>query len=202
MATVAIEKVKVAPTPPLRAHRFTVEQYEQMGEIGVLTPNDRVELLEGWIVDKMTQTPPHNAVIDFVRASLETLLPQEWCVREQKAIRLTRSAPEPDLVVVQGPVSRYVRRHPTPEDIAIVIEVSDTTLTEDRTRKSRIYAQARIGEYWIVNLVESQLEVYTQPKGGKSAAYRDRQDYARQEAMPLVVAGRELGKIAVRDLFP
>src|SRR5262249_4550155 len=123
-----------------RVHRFTVEQYEQMGKIGILKTSDRVELLEGWIIDKMTQNPPHNIAIDYAHDILRALLSPDWRVREQKAIRLTRSLPEPDLVVVKGPLSRYEHRHPIPSDIMVIVEVADSSLDEDRGRKQRLYA--------------------------------------------------------------
>src|SRR5215472_7164417 len=112
--------------PASRAmHRFTVEQYERMAELGFLTSSDRVELLEGIIVDKMTQNPPHNAAIDLVRDQLAPLLSPDTRLREQKAIRLGESEPEPDLAVVVGPAKRYARRHPGPQDVLLVVEVAD-----------------------------------------------------------------------------
>jgi Uma2 family endonuclease len=183
-------------------HRFTIEQYERMGEAGILTPDDRVELLEGWIVDKMTQHPPHAAAIDFVQDALRAVLPAEWRLRDQKPVRINDSLPEPDVAVVRGPRERYARRHPVPADVALVIEVADTTLDEDRHRKGSIYARARIPVYWIVNLPGAVLEVYSQPRAGKTPAYRQRQDYGRDEAVPVVLAARQVAHVAVRELLP
>jgi hypothetical protein len=86
--------------------------------------------------------------------------------------------------------------------VALIIEVADTSPDEDRIRKGRIYARARIAVYWIVNLRESQVEVYTQPRAGKSPAYRQRRDYARKESVPVVLDGEEIGRIAVEDFLP
>src|SRR5262249_15403505 len=99
MATVTAPHVEQHASPCRPVHCFTVEQYERMTELGLLTASDRVELLEGIIVDKMTQNPPHNAAIDFVRDQLAPLLPPEYRTREQKAVRLGSSEPEPDVVV-------------------------------------------------------------------------------------------------------
>jgi Uma2 family endonuclease len=188
--------------PPLRTHRFTVEQYERMTELGFLTPEDRVELLEGWIADKMTQHPPHASCIDLVADALRAVLPPEWILRDQKPLRAGDSVPEPDVAVVRGPRRRYVKSHPVPEDVATVIELADTTLEDDRVRKGRIYARARIPVYWIINLPEGKVEVYTHPRGGKIPSYRQTRDYAPDAELPLVVAGREIGRVAVRDLLP
>jgi Uma2 family endonuclease len=203
MATVAVPRLE-DHTPPCRsAHRFTVEQYERMAELGLLTSADRVELLEGIIVDKMTQNPPHNAAIDLVRDQLEPLLPEDYRLREQKAVRLVGgSEPEPDLAVVLGPAKRYARRHPGPQDIFLVVEVADTSLADDRERKGRIYARSRLAVYWIVNLHDGVVEVYTNPKGGKAPGYTTRRDYGRDESVPAIVAGTELATICVSELLP
>jgi Uma2 family endonuclease len=192
----------VVPPFPRPLYRFTVEQYERMTELGILTANDRVELLERLVVQKMTQHPPHAVAVDCTDAVLRALLPAPWYLRDQKPIRLSDSEPEPDLAVVQGPPRRYQKRHPTPPDLALVIEVADTSLVEDRERKGPLYARARLPVYWIINLVERQVEVYTQPKGGKAPAYRQRRDYREGEAVPLTIAGQEVGQVPVRDLLP
>jgi Uma2 family endonuclease len=202
MATLTIEKATPVPLPPPRTHQFTVEQYERLVAIGFLTPKDRVELLEGWIVDKMPRDPPHACATDLVQDALRGLLPADWRLRDQKPIRAGESMPEPDVAVVKGPADRYARRHPIPADIALVIEVADTTLDEDRGRKGRIYARARLSVYWIVNLEEGKIEVYTDPKGGKTPAYRQRQDFGKKDAVPVVIAGKEVGRIPVKDLLP
>lgn len=183
-------------------HRFSVDQYENMALIGFLTAEDRVELLEGVIVDKMTQNPPHNVAIDLVRDALQDLLPKGWRLREQKAIRLKKSEPEPDLAVVRGPVTRYAKRHPVASDVAASIEVSDSSLSDDRERKGRIYARAGIPVYWIVNLVNRQVEVYTEPKGGRKPSYQECQNYGPGESIPVTIAGKQVGTVAVDDLLP
>jgi Uma2 family endonuclease len=202
MATVAVPRLEDRAPPCRPVHRFTVKQYERMAELGLLTSSDRVELLEGVIVDKVTQNPPHNAAADLVRDHLEPLLPPDYRVREQKAVRLAGSEPEPDLAVVLGPAKRYARRHPGPQDIALVIEVADTSLADDRQRKGRVYARARLPVYWIVNLRDRIVEVYTDPKGGRAAGYTTRRDHGPEESVPVIIAGRKLGAIAVSELLP
>jgi Uma2 family endonuclease len=176
----------VSAVPPLLRplYRLSVEQYERMAEAGILKDKDRVELLEGFLVEKMTRNPPHNSAGDHAAELLRSILPPEWRVREQKAIRLSRSVPEPDVSVVEGPLSRYARRHPVPQDIALVIEIAQSSLKEDREYMGGVYAQARIPVYWIINLVERQIEVYSQPKGGKNAAYQSGMITAQTKQCP------------------
>jgi Uma2 family endonuclease len=190
------------PFASRRLFRFTVEQYERMSETGILGPGDRVELLEGWIVEKMTHNPPHATALDLAQELLRGLLPAGWRLREQKPIRIPGSEPEPDLCVVRGPVKRYAHGHPTPADIALVVEVAESSLEDDRKYKGGIYARARIPVYWIINLEEAKVEVYIQPKGGKTPGYQQRQDYGIKEAVPLVIEGREIGLIPVSELLP
>jgi hypothetical protein len=191
----------VATTPP-PVYRFTVHQYHRMIETGILTGNDRVELLEGWIVAKMPHNPPHDGTITRVMRRLMPVLPDEWLLRVQSAITLPRSEPEPDLAIVRGPEKTYFRRHPGPRDIALLIEVADSTLLYDRRSKGPIYAGARIPQYWILNLVETVLEVYTLPRAGRAAGYREQRTYGINESVPLVIDGCELEKIPVSELLP
>lgn len=183
-------------------HRFTVEQYHEMIAKGILGENDRVELMDGWIIDKMTHNPPHDATISVIKDEVEPDLPRGWILRIQSAITLPTSEPEPDLAAVKGPARRYMRSHPRPQDIGMLIEVAETSLDEDRDFKGPLYALANIPLYWIVNLVERQIEVYSQAKGGRSPGYQRRHDYHEGDSVPLLIAGRKLKLIAVRDLLP
>jgi Uma2 family endonuclease len=113
------------------------------------------------------------------------------------------SEPEPDLAMVRGPAGRYVEHHPGPEDVALVVEVAESSLAHDREAKGRIYARARIDEYWLLNLVEGRLEVHTEPSSrGAEAVYGRRLTLGTEDRVPLVLEGREVAAIAVRDLFP
>jgi Uma2 family endonuclease len=186
----------------LPMYRLTVEQYHRMIDSAILTKYDRVELLEGWMVAKMTHNPPHDVTISLLQGEFATRVSATWLVRVQSAITTNDSEPEPDVAVVRGPARRYARAHPGPRDIGLLVEVAETSLIADRILKAQIYARARIPVYWIVNLPESKIEVYTQPRSGKSPGYRQRTDYARNQDVPLVLDGHEIGKIPVRDLLP
>ncbi len=184
------------------AHRFSVAQYHAMIKAGILTADDRVELLDGWIIDKMTHNPPHNATITRANRRLSRLLPDQWLLLVQSAITLRTSEPEPDFAIVEGPDERYSRRKPLGREVRLIIEVADSTLLYDRHWKMRKYAQARIPEYWIINLVESCIEVYTEPKGGRAATYRKQKLYVVGQSVPLALDGQHIADIPVRDLLP
>lgn len=193
----------VAAIPNDLILRLSIEQYHAMIQSGILTDDDFVELLEGWLVFKMPKNPPHRATTRLVRTALENILPPGWYVDSQEPITLSNSEPEPDIVVVRGDTRQYLDRHPGAEDIAIVIEVSDTTLQRDRTVKKRIYARAGIAFYWIVNLVEEQVEVYSQPLVEvEQPDYSQRLDFGRSAVVPIMIEGIENCAIAVNSLLP
>jgi Uma2 family endonuclease len=183
--------------------RFTVAEYHWLIEHGFLTEDDNLELIEGYLVHKMSRNPPHDGTLLRLNNWLVRTLPAGWVVRIQSAITLPDSEPEPDGAIVRGDERTYDTRHPGPADFGIVIEVSDTTLAGDRDDKARMYARAGIPEYWIINLVDRQVEVYTAPSGpGATPAYASRQDHPAAGVLPLVLDGQPVGSIAVADLLP
>jgi Uma2 family endonuclease len=141
-----------------------LEQYERMVDEGILNTRDRVHLIDGILVAKMTQNDPHCTADDLVEAALQALIPAGWYIRAAKPIRLPdqNSKPEPDRAVVRGTIRDYTARTPGPADIGLVVEVSDSTLNDDRALVG-IYGRAGIPVYWIVNLVHRQVEVYSDP---------------------------------------
>jgi Uma2 family endonuclease len=183
--------------------RFSVEQYHEMIRAGILVDGDPVELLDGWLVPKMTKKPPHSIATGRVRKALERILPDGWYVSSQDPITLATSEPEPDAVVARGDDRTYLDRHPGPEEIALVVEVADLSLDRDGTFKKRLYAQAGIPVYWIVNLVDRRLEVFTDPAAATDPAdYRQHRVFDETEEAPLVLEGREAGRIAVAAILP
>ncbi|MEG4838526.1 Uma2 family endonuclease [Microcoleus sp. B9-D4] len=193
----------VAAIPNDLILRLSIEQYHAIIQAGILTDDDSVELLEGWLVFKMPKNPPHRVTTRLVRTALENILPPGWYVDSQEPITLSNSEPEPDIVVVRGDTRQYLDRHPGAEDIALIIEVSDTTLQRDRTVKKRIYARAGIAIYWIVNLVEGLVEVYSQPLVEvEQPDYSQRLDFGRSAVIPIIIEGIEIGAIAVDALLP
>jgi Uma2 family endonuclease len=183
--------------------RFSVAEYHKLIDIGVLTEDDNLELLDGYLVHKMSRNPPHDAAIQKIVKRLFRLLPPDWDLRVQSAVTLSRSEPEPDLAVVRGDETRYLTNHPGPADIGLVIEVSDSTLDGDRIDKGRLYAEAGIVCYWIVNLVDRQIEVYTLPSGATATpSFAQRRDYPLGADVPFALDGIVVANIPVRDLLP
>jgi Uma2 family endonuclease len=179
--------------------RFSVDEYHKLIEIGMLTENDRVELLEGYLVEKMPHDPLHDGTLQKLNRRILKVLPAGWDLRIQMATTLGRSEPEPDGAVVRDVSHGYVKRHPGPKDIGVVIEVANTTLDSDRADKLMIYASTGLPVYWIVNVVDRQIEVYGQPK---KTGYRSKVIYKRGDSLPLKLDGTIVASIPVDDLLP
>jgi Uma2 family endonuclease len=180
-------------------YRITVDEYERIADSGVLTDR-RVELINGWLVRKMTTKPPHVVAVDAARESIARLLPKGWWLREEKPVRIPDfDEPEPDVSVVRGSRRDYRTRHPAPGDIEFLVEVSDTSLSWDRGEKLSAYARASVPTYWIINLVDRQLEIYSNPT---PTGYQDCQILGPSERGRVVIDGVEMGVIAVADLLP
>jgi Uma2 family endonuclease len=166
----------------------SVEEYERMIASGQLTENDRVELIRGEIVEKMTVGDPHTGCVKFLNRRFGALLGESAMLGIQDPIRLTDSEPEPDVSVVEPRKDFYRSGKPRPKDIFLLVEVADSSLDFDREVKGPLYAEAGIREYWIVNLVDDCIEVHRDPHGG---GYRDvrtagRGDTIRMLAFPQV----------------
>lgn len=197
------EELLAPAIPQAPVWRLTVSQYHQMIEAGILKERDPIELLEGWLVQKMTENPPHRLATELVRVQLEGIVQKDWHVQSPHPVTTGDSEPEPDASVVRGNRRDYKSRHPAAKDIGLMVEVADSSLELDRTTKQRIYARAKIPVYWIVNLIDSQVEVYTDPTGpGAQPEYRNCQIFGHDDEVPLVLDGQEVGRIAVRELLP
>ncbi len=188
---------------PVPVGRLSVEKYHEMIRQGILTENDRMELLDGILVRKMTINPPHGLATELIREAFDRVLPEGWHVKSQRPVTLATSEPEPDGMVVRGKLRDYRDRHPSPSEVALVIEVADATLPSDRTFKKALYAQAAIAVYWIVNLIDRRIEVYLEPTGASERpTYASRQDYGPLDEIAVVIEGREVGRISAADLLP
>jgi Uma2 family endonuclease len=144
--------------------RYSVDDYEEMIRLGVLTENDRVELIRGEIAPKMSIGPKHAICVKGLNALMVQRTAGIAVVGIQDPVRLIDSEPEPDVSLVRPPRQRYAAEHPGPLDIFLIIEVADSSLDYDRDTKRPMYAEAGIAEYWIVNLVDDCLEVYRGPR--------------------------------------
>ena len=189
----------IGPAP----HRFTVERYHEMIEKGILTKNDRVELIEGQILEKSPIGGPHSYTVEELYDVLKAMLPPGWKISSQRPVTLPESEPQPDLSIVRGTNADYKNRHATPSEIALLIEVPDSSLATDRLLKSRVYAVAGVPEYWIVNLAEQQIEVHRQPRVNPTGAgYESRQVFSAFEKVPFALGGQTIGEIAVARILP
>lgn len=183
--------------------RFSVTHYQQSIAAGILTDEDKVELLENYVVYKMPRNPLHDGTIQLVTEALAKAIPAGWRLRVQLAVTLTDSQPEPDIAVVRGDARTYLQRHPGPTDIGLLIEVGDSSLLRDQQDKTRIYARAGIACYWIVNLVDRRLEVYSQPSGPTAQpGYNSFRICTAGDSVPLLLDGIAVGQAAVAELLP
>jgi Uma2 family endonuclease len=182
---------------------FSTARYDRMIEVGLLTPDDHVELLENYVVLKMPKNPEHDGTALRIRKRLTRVLPPKWDIREQGTLDLTDSRPEPDFAVVREDPADYTTRHPIPADVGLIIEVANTSLLRDQRDKARIYARGNVVCYWIVNLDDRRVEVHTLPSGPcDSPAYASVVNYAAGDAVPLVLDGVTVTTIPVADLLP
>jgi Uma2 family endonuclease len=201
MATNAATLLMPVPAPLASpaVYRMTVDEYEDMAAAGVLR-DPRVELIDGLLVKKMTQEPAHVWSVEAVDRSLARLLTAGWFTRQEKPVRIPDfDEPEPDVSVVRGTRDDYRRRHPEPADLGMLVEVADSSLDRDRFEKRRAYAKARVACYWIVNLVDRQVEVHTDPG---PAGYQSGQVFKPGQDVPVVLDGAEIGRVPVADLLP
>lgn len=182
--------------------RLTLQQYHDMVSCGILEDDNQVEFLEGILVKKMTKNRAHSLATRRLRILLEGIVPVGFYVDSQEPTSTSDSEPEPDAMVIRGRPEDYQLHQPEAAQVQLIAEVADSSLQHDRTWKKRIYARAGIPIYWIVNLVQRQIEVFTLP-GGET----ENPDYAQCQVinilqdLPVVLDGREVGRIAVKDVL-
>jgi Uma2 family endonuclease len=186
--------------PPLSVRRFTVDEYEQLGKAGVLSEDDSVELLEGLIVKKTTKNPLHDSTIDLLVSILSRKMPAGWFLRIQNVLRTADSEPEPDVVIAIGNLASFRRRHPTGDEVALVIEVAQSSLEQD-WRKCRIYARAGVIEYWIVDLNAARLEIFTQPNRA-SGKYENHVRRVAPGEVTVNLSSETQVTVDLQELFP
>ena len=145
-------------------HRWTRQQYDEIVLHDIFQPGERVELIDGLIIDMSPQKSFHASIVCLVAETLQALFGAGHHIRVQMPLALgDNSEPESDVAVVPGKTRDYMKAHPT--TAALVVEVADTTLRLDRKAKQTVYARNDIAEYWIVNLTNNTLEVYREPQG-------------------------------------
>jgi Uma2 family endonuclease len=161
--------------------RFTADDYQRMGQAGILHPEDRVELIDGEVVAMTPIGPRHCASVDRANRAFVTRAGDSAIVRVQGSVRLDLySEPEPDLVLLRPRADFYASAHPGPADILLIVEVADSSLDYDREVKSRVYATSGVQEYWLADLNENVLFCYTSPEGG---TYLDVRRHTRGQSL-------------------
>jgi Uma2 family endonuclease len=146
-------------------HRLSVDDYHKMGEAGIFGHDDRVELIEGRLIDMAPIGSDHAGKVIQLNAMLNRIFSRLALVSPQNPIRLSEhSEPQPDFAILRLRDDFYRTSHPQPQDVLLVIEVSDTSVRYDREMKIPLYARYGIPEVWLLDLPNTQLEIYRQPK--------------------------------------
>jgi Uma2 family endonuclease len=168
----------------LKLRQITVEEYDAMIQTGVFNENDQVELLNGAIVEKMPKGPKHSAATDRATRVFYRNFEENVVIRNQNPIWLDElSEPEPDIVLAKARDDDYENSHPTPVEIYLVLEVSDSTLDYDRNTKGEAYARAGIRQYLVLNVQEKLLEDYREPGAN---GFQSKQTYRAGQQFNLV----------------
>ena len=157
----------------IRKRRFTADDYQRMGQAGILSEDDRVELIDGDVVAMTPIGPRHNAAVNRANRAMVMGVGDKAIVQVQGSVRLDLyHEPQPDLVLLRPQTDYYASRLPGPEDILLVVEVAESSLEYDRDVKARVYAQFGIREYWLVDLNARLVAGYSEPREGSYQTVR------------------------------
>ncbi len=180
----------------VQTRRWSREEYDRMVGEGFFGPEERLELVNGEIVQMTPQGSAHAAAVSLVQEALNAAFGTGYTVRVQMPLAVDPSSePEPDVAIVRGSPRDYKARHP--ETAVLVVEVADTTLSYDRERKARLYASAGIPEYWVLNLLNRCLEIHRSPAPG---SYEDRRLLGPGETVTPLASPQS--PVAIDDLLP
>lgn len=177
--------------------KFTVEEYYKLAEVGILSEDDRVELIEGEIVVHSPIGSRHAACVKRLNALFSSRAQNKAIVSVQDPIRLSEhSEPQPDLALLKPHPDFYAEEHPSPQDVLLIIEVTETSLEYDKSVKLPLYAKHGIPEVWLVDLAQGRMEVHRKPQGERymSAQKFKRDQTIAPEALPEV-------KLAVDEIL-
>lgn len=186
---------------PYQPVRLSVERYHELTQAGAFTEHDAVELLDGVVVEKMAKNPPHRLVTRKCNLLLSQVCPVGLHVQNQEPITLQNSEPEPDVAVIRGRLEDYSTRHPLYHEVALVVEVADTTLVTDRY-KAELYALAGIPTFWLINLADRQIEVMSKPQVSEGLGkYADCKIFHPGDSFEWNIDGVRVSTIPVADLL-
>ncbi|NET35069.1 MAG: Uma2 family endonuclease [Cyanothece sp. SIO1E1] len=178
--------------------RLSVTDYHRLAEVGILEPDEQVELIAGQIFQKMVKNPPHSAANKRIEKLLENCLGNTVLIRSQEPITLNNySEPEPDIAVVQFDPLYYEDHHPTPDRVYLLIEISDSTLNRDVDIKAQAYGESGIVEYWVVDLNHRQVYRFRQPS---AAGYQEKRIFSEDET--IVPLAFSQVAIALKTMLP
>ena len=186
-----------------RTRRWTRAEYDNLIDNGVFQPGERVELLAGQLVVREPQSDPHSLAVELVNEAIRAAFGAEWRVRVQLPVALdSESEPEPDVSVAAGRVHGGAEAKPS--RLALVVEVSASSLAVDREHKGSLYARARVPEYWVLNLNDRVLEVYRDPAPAAEALYGWRYRTAQTLGADAFISplAAPWSRIPVTDLLP
>lgn len=183
--------------------RMSVETYHQLIDLGTFQPDDQIELIHGYLVKKMPKNRRHAQVTQALLALISQIIGfgKGWFLSVQDPITLQESEPEPDIAVIRGSYADY-SRHPGPSDVGVVIEVSDSSLDYDVLVKKEMYALDKVSQYWVVNLKDRQIEVFTDPFNSEThSGYRQQAIYLDGDVLPLVLDNVAVGQLQIGEIF-
>jgi len=185
----------------VRKRRFTVEEYYKLAQAGVLSEDDRVELIEGEIIEMVPIGSRHAACVKRLNHHLNQKLEEEIIISVQDPIRLSEhSAPQPDLALLEPRSDYYADEHPGPQDILLLVEVAESSQEYDREKKIPLYAQAEIPETWLVDLKKRVIIRYQEPN---KDTYQETDKYKTGEEITFTQKGSIKGiELDVEDILP
>ena len=194
----AVAPVRDVAVSPPRSRKFTVDEYYRMAEVGILKPDERVELIEGEILVMPPIGPEHAWNVDLASDFITRRIDERFIVRSQNPVRLSdASEPQPDIAIILRRPEGYLAAHPTPADVLLIIEVAHSSLEYDRNIKAHIYGRSGVPETWVRNLPEDCIERFTEPGPD---GYAQHTVHRRGETLtPVALPDLEL---AVGDLLP
>jgi Uma2 family endonuclease len=151
-------------TLQINRKHFTIDEYHKLAETGIIKPTDRVELIEGDIITMSPIKSKHAGIVDAIAEFLIHTLYRKATIKIQNPMSIgNNSEPEPDIIIAKHKQDHYRSAHPTPEEVYLLIEVADSSLAYDQSIKAPLYAKAGIPEYWIINIIDEQIEIYREP---------------------------------------
>ncbi len=206
MATSIVIPEKERATPVAdRPYRISSDEFFQMIEAEIFPPERRVYLWDGRIYEAMAKTVPHSATFANILAVFARTIPPDWSLWPENPITIAEDrAPLPDVVRVRDTPNDYARRgrHPVPADVGLVVEIAKSSVRTDTGAKLEAYARAMVPAYWVVNLITRRVMACSEPRVEDALGiYGQVTTYGPDEAVPLILDGREFARLPVADLL-